>query len=258
MIFLKVASTVAIIIVLVMPELQASPTVYIPLGSANQVIGVVAETSKITATFSGIENPHGLVATPDGEYLIAGSLKEKPLAAGQPPDTPNSQLSLIHLAHGHVMLTIPVAGWTHHQAITPDGHYVISTHATRGYVSVADLEKNQVFKTITTGNAPNYTLITKDARFAYVSNSGSSNIRELDLNTWLVTRSLKAGAAPEHMVFSKDESIIDVANPRAGKVSPISVSTGKVLEKFAFGKRVHGEAISDEGTTLYGNCRKDK
>ncbi len=70
---------------------QASPTVYIPLGSANQVIKVDAATDTIKAIYTGVDNPHGLVVTPDGEYLIAGSLKETPLKKGQAKDTPNSK-----------------------------------------------------------------------------------------------------------------------------------------------------------------------
>ena len=88
----------------------ADPTVYIPLGSGNRVIAVDAATDTITASFTGVDNPHGLVATPDGEYLVAGSLTETPLTSGQAPETQNSKLALIHPAHGHVMLTIPVAG----------------------------------------------------------------------------------------------------------------------------------------------------
>ena len=38
---------------------HASPTVYIPLGSGNQVIAVDAATDKITATYSGVINAHG-------------------------------------------------------------------------------------------------------------------------------------------------------------------------------------------------------
>jgi len=57
----------------------AGQFVYIPLGSGNKVIKVDAKTDKILASYSGVENAHGLVATPDGEYLIAGSLAEKPL-----------------------------------------------------------------------------------------------------------------------------------------------------------------------------------
>ena len=47
----------------------ASPTVYISPGSGNQVIAVDAATDRITASNSDVINAHGLVATPDGEYL---------------------------------------------------------------------------------------------------------------------------------------------------------------------------------------------
>jgi len=237
--------------------LFASPTVYVPLGSANQVIAIDVASSKITASFNNIENPHGLVATPDGEYLIAGSIKETPLTAEQSADTTNSQLSLIHPAHGHVMLTIPVAGWTHHQAITPNGRYVISTHATRGYVSIVDLVSNQLIKTVKTGNGPNYTLVSKDGRYAYVSNSANSSISEIDIKTWQVIRTLESGPSPEHMTFSRDNSIIYVANARAGKVSAILIKSGKIIKQFSIGKTVHGLDISDDGNTLFVSAKKD-
>ena len=237
--------------------LQASPTVYIPLGSANQVIKVDAETDKITATYTGVDNPHGLVATPDGEYLIAGSLKETTLKKGQDKDTPNSKLFFIHPAHGHVMSTIPVSGWSHHQAITSDGKYVLSTHGMRGAVSVVDLEDNKVIRTVKTGPVPNYTIITKDNKRAYVSNTGNNSISEIDLKSWVVIRKLEAGPAPEHMVFSKNEKIIYVTNPRAGKVSAVSVETGKITRTFKVGKAVHGLDIGDDGKTLFVSSKKE-
>lgn len=237
--------------------LHAEPIVYIPLGSGNQVIAVDAVTDKILASYSGVENPHGLVATPDGEYLIAGSLKENPLKAGEAKDTPNSQLYLIHPAHGHVMSTIPVSGWTHHQAITPDGRYVLSTHGLRGYVSVLDMNENRIIKTIDTGMVPNYTLITADGKHAYVSNTGANNLSEIDLTTWKVIRSLESGPAPEHMVFSKDQQVIYVTNPRAGDVAAISVKTGRQLKSYAIGKDVHGIDIGDDGKTLFISSKKE-
>lgn len=235
----------------------AAPTVYIPLGSGNQVIAVDAQTDTIFASYSGVVNPHGLVATPDGEYLVAGSLMETPPKADQPEDTPTSQLYFIHPGHGHVMSTIPVLGWTHHQAITPDGRYVISTHGARGYVSVADLETNQISTTIETGLVPNYTLISKDGKRAYVSNSGSNNISELDLEAWKVIRTLEGGASPEHMIFSTDESTIFVTNPRVGKVLTVSVAKGSVVGSYDIGADVHGLDIGDDGTTLFVSSKKD-
>lgn len=249
--------SIAAILALTTNSLYASPTVYIPLGSGNQVIAVDAATDKITASYSDVINAHGLVSTPDGEYLIAGSLKEEPLKKGQSKDTPNSQLFLIHPAHGHVMSTIPVAGWTHHQAITPDGKYVLSTHGMRGNVSVVDLEENKVVNTITTGKVPNYTLITQDGKKAYVSNTGENSISEIDLASWKVTRKLESGPAPEHMAFSKDEKTIYVTNPRAGKIAVISVASGKMTRQYKVGRAVHGLDIGDDGKTLFVSSKKD-
>ncbi len=55
----------------------ASPTVYIPLGSANEILIVDAATDQATGTISGVSNPHGLSITPNGTYLFAGSNTEK-------------------------------------------------------------------------------------------------------------------------------------------------------------------------------------
>lgn len=235
----------------------AAPTAYIPLGSGNEVIAVDAASGEIIKRYPGVENPHGLVATPDGEYLIAGSIKETPVPAGAPADTPNSKLYVIHPEHGHVMAEIPVSGWTHHLAITPDGKYVISTHPTRGGISVVDLINNKVYKTIKTGPAPNYTLVTKDGKRAYVSNSGNGTLSEIDLTRWEVTRSLEAGPSPEHLVFSPDEKTIYVANDRAGTISVVPVKEGKVETTYKIGKRLHGLDIGDDGKTLFISSRSD-
>lgn len=238
-------------------SLYASPTVYIPLGSGNQVIAVDAATDKITASYSDVINAHGLVATPDGEYLIAGSLTEKPIKKGSPKDTPNSKLFFIHPAHGHVMSTIDVSGWSHHQAITPDGKYVLSTHGMRGNISVVDVEENKVIKTIATGKVPNYAIINKNGTYAYVSNTGENTLTEIDLKTWKVKRKLESGPAPEHLVFSKDQKTIYVTNPRAGKIAAVSVVSGKIKKSYSIGRAVHGLDIGDDGETLFVSSKKD-
>ncbi|MHB1232207.1 MAG: YncE family protein [Burkholderiales bacterium] len=236
---------------------MAAPTVYIPLGSGNRVIAVDTATGRITKSYPGVDNPHGLVATPDGEYLIAGSMLETPLPAGSPPGAPNSKLFLVHPGHGHVMLTIPVSGWTHHQAITPDGRYVISTHPTRSGVSVVDLQSNQVIKTIETGPAPNYTAITRDGKRAYVSNSGNGTVSQIDLGTWRVTHTLEGGPAVEHVVLSADEKTLYTLNPRAGTVSVVSTETGKVVGTHKIGANLHGLDLGDDGQTLFVSSVSD-
>ena len=235
----------------------AATIVYIPLGSGDQVIKIDAATDQIQASYSGVKNPHGLVATPDGEYLIAGSLKETPLRKGKGKDTPNSELALIHPAHGHVMSTIPVSGMTHHQAITPDGRYVISTHMTRGYISVLDMENNKIIKTIKTGLAPNYAAVLTDGKYAYVTNIGSNNISEIDVSNWTVSRTFESGPAPEHLILSVDEKTLYVTNARAGKVSAVSIKTGKVAKSWKLGRALHGLDMGDDGYTLFVSSKKD-
>lgn len=235
----------------------AAPTAYVSMGSANEVIAIDVAKARMIQRFPGVENPHGLVATPDGEYLVAGSLKETPVPGGAPADTPNSKLYVIHPGHGHVMAEIPVSGWTHHQAITPDGKYVISTHPTRGGISIVDLTQNQVFRTIKTGPAPNYTLVTRDGKRAYVSNSGNGTISEIDLDGWTVARSLEAGPSPGHLAFSPDEKTLYVANENAGTVSVVSVTDGKIETTYKLGNRLHGLAIGDDGKTLFISVRAD-
>lgn len=247
---------IAILLGTLSQTLQAQPTVYIPLGSANSVIAVDGSTDVITQTYTGVANPHGLVATPDGEYLIAGSLQENPSPKGQPSNG-SSDLFVVHPAHGHVMATVPVDGWTHHQAITPDGRYVLSTHPTRGAISVLDMNSNQIVKTVKTGPAPNYTLIPKDGKVAFVSNSGNGTISEIDLVSWRAVRILEAGPAPEHMVFSRSEESIFITNPRAGTVSEVAVDSGKVIRTFDVGRSVHGLDMGDDGITLFASSKQD-
>lgn len=239
-------------------SVNANPIVYTPLGKANQIVAIDTATSQVIATIPGVANSHGLVAVPDGEYLIAGSLDEMPIKPGDPKDKPNSLLYLVHPEHGHVMSTISVSGGTHHQAITPNGRYVISTHPSRGYVSVVDLKQNKLIKTIPTGKGPNYALVTKDGQSAYVSNTGDNNISQINLQTLKVVRDLEGGVMPTHLVFSKDESYLYAANPGLGAVAVTAVNTGEIVDEYNIGQKVHGLDISHDGTKLFVTSIKDE
>lgn len=234
----------------------SAPTVYIPLGSGNGVVAVDAATDKVIEHYTGVKNPHGLVATPDGEYLLAGSIYEN-AEKNNAGDENNSNLFLIHPAHGHVMQTIPVAGWSHHQAITPDGRYVLSTHPTRNHVSVVDMQSTSQIKLIETNNAPYYVLVTDDGKRAYVSNSGANTIQEVSIEKWEITRTFDAGPSPEHMVLSKDESVLYVNNSRKGTLSIIPLNSPEKRQEFSIAANLHGLDISDDGNHLYISSKSE-
>lgn len=239
-------------------EVIASPIVYTPLGKANQIIAIDAATSQVIATIPGVANSHGLVSSPNGDRLIAGSLNETPLKPGESNTNANSLIYLVDPKNGQVVSTIPVSGGTHHQAITPNGQYVVSTHPTRGYVSVVDLTKNKVIATIPTGNGPNYALVTKNGQFAYISNTGDSNVSQIDLQTLTVVRNLDAGDRPTHIVFSKDESLLYAANPDLGTITIISLVDGEIVDEYDVGQKVHGLDISQDGLQLFASSIQDE
>jgi DNA-binding beta-propeller fold protein YncE len=234
----------------------AALTVYIPLGSGNGVAAVDAATDKVVNHFTGVKNPHGLVATPDGEYLIAGSIYEDAEKTTEGQEN-NSNLFLVHPAHGHVMQTIPVAGWSHHQAITPDGRYVLSTHPTRNHVSVVDVQSGSQIKLIKTNNTPYYILISKDGKRTFVSNSGEGTIQEISTENWEVTRSINAGPSPEHMVLSKDETVLHVNNSRKGTLSIIPLNTPDNRQEVDIAQNLHGLDICDDGKHLFISSKSE-
>ena len=232
-----------------LPAIASAGTVYVATGSGNAVVGVDTQTHRITATYPDIPNPHGLALADHGEYLVAGSLAEQ---------DGKSQLYLIHPVHGHVMSTVTVDGWTHHQTATPDGRYVISTHPTRNAVSLLDVQTNSLAATLPSGRSPNYTVVSADGSRAYVSNSGEASITEIDLVERRPLRTLQAGPVPEHMVMGPKGRNLYVANVRAGTVSEVNLDSGKIDRRFEVGEKLHGLDLSDDGRRLFTTTRKQE
>lgn len=230
----------------------AEPTLYVSTGSGNEVVGIDTTTHAITKRFTGVINPHGLTATPDGEYLLAGSLTP----AANPAD-PNLKgtLYLVHPAHGHVMSTIPIADWSHHQGISPDGRYVVSTHPGVGGVSIVDMMQQQQVAFIATGPAPNYALFDPAGKQLYVTNTGNATVSVITVGDWQKKRDLPAGMTPGHMVLSADGKRLFVSNPGPGTVSMIDTAKGEITKTFKFGPGLHGIAISDDDKRLYATSK---
>jgi len=261
--------------------LWAGATVYIPNGTANEILVVDASTHKVTGSISGVVNVHGLVATPDGAMLIAGSLTEmKPGAAAIPPKPKDMTeeehrshhaapapdkakvpagkafVSLITVPANKVIRQVEVTGGIHHMSVTPDGRYAIATHPSTGGISVIDIHGHKVFKTIQTGPLPNYSVVTGDGKRIYVSNAGNNTISEVDTQNWIVSRNMLAGATPEHMVLSPDEKLMYVNNVSAGTVSVVELNSGKIVRTYKVGKSPHGIDFSDDGKTLFVSSKK--
>lgn len=261
----------------------AESTVYVPLGSAGEVLVIDVAQDRVVGSIGGVEDVHGLASVPGGEYLVAGSYSEttpdqpvlpaKPEGISEEEHQPHhsaagctcvaaldrgavSFVSVIRTDERAVVRHVEVPGAVHHTAVTPDGRYAVATHPSGGGISVIDLSAFKVVTTVETGPLPNYVVVSSDGKRVYVSNAGNDSVSEIDTEGWIVRRSFVTGSSPEHMVLSPDDGTLYVNNVDAGTVSAIDLERGEVAETYTIGGVLHGIDLSDDGRTLFVAARE--
>lgn len=269
-------------LVVAAPAAMADTIVYVPLGSAGEVLVIDAGADLTVGKIPGLEEVHGLAGVPGGEYLVAGSYTEtapdapaipsRPKGVSEeehrahhaaPPARPpasreaTSFVSVIQIEDQKVVRRIAVPGAVHHTAVTPDGRYAVATHPNDDGVSVIDLAAFKVVKTVRTGPLPNYAVVSSDGKSIYVSNAGNNTISEIDTSRWFVRRNILAGSSPEHLVLSSDDRTLYVNNVDVGKVSVISLERGEVVRTYEIGGVLHGIDLSDDGKTLFVSAKEN-
>lgn len=253
----------------------AAEVVYVPMGSDNKILIIDPKVDRVTGEITGVPAIHGLAGTPDGRYLIAGSLQERDPDGG-PPEIPEGMSEDEHASHHRapaadteqeapsvsivtvlnrtdraVVRRIVVPGPVHHVAAGPDNDFAIVTHPDQDMVSVIDLSTFTLIATVATGSLPNYAVFSDDGASAYVSNAGDNSVSEIDTKTWKVRRSIPTGASPEHVALSPDGRKLYVNNVDDGLVSTIDVEQGAVETTYTVGASLHGIDVSDDGRTLF-------
>ena len=86
--YLKVALMVAVLAVPV-SNAAASDTVYVPLGSAGEIVVIDSDRDVIIERIGDVPDSHGLASAPGFGYLIAGSYAESRAASDIPPKPAN-------------------------------------------------------------------------------------------------------------------------------------------------------------------------
>lgn len=250
--------------------------VYIPDGSADQVIVVDGATGEVVRRIEGLEAVHGLAGTPGGRYLVAGSYAEltpgeaaaapkpdavsedehaahhaAPAEGAMPTDRGISILTVLDAETGEVVRRLEVPGAVHHVAVSPDGGLAAATHPAGDGISLIDLDAMEYKGFVATGPMPNYAVFGPDGAGLYVSNAGNGTISEVDTARGIVARNIVAGEAPEHVVLTDDGATLYAADADAGLVHEVALAEGKVARSFDIGGALHGLDLSDDGATLF-------
>ncbi|ALP52274.1 hypothetical protein Tel_03450 [Candidatus Tenderia electrophaga] len=258
----------------------ASPFMYVPTGDADDLVVIDLDEDKVVGRIGELENAHGLAASPNSEYLVAGSMQPVEGGAAEDMSKPASvsedehaahhaggdaaamkspaYLSIIEPRRGHVIRRVAVPALAHHTAISPDGKHAIAVHSGAGGISVVDLNTMEAVKTIQTGALPNYAVFSGDGRYLYVSNAGAGSVSEIDTHDWRIRRQLTAGNGPEHLVLSPDGARLFVADVDDGTVIGVNLKSGALTNRFDVGAEPHGIDISTDGRWLFVSSKSDQ
>ncbi len=257
------------------------PVMYVPTGDTDDLVIIDLDLDKVIGRIDDLENAHGLAVSPNGEYLVAGSMRpvddaeareiSKPAAMSEDEHAAHhaggddagaikspSYLSIIQPGQGRVMRRVAVPALTHHTAISPDGKHAIAVHSGAGGISVVDLNRMDVVKTIQTGKWPNYAVFSSDGKSLYVSNAGPGSVSEIDAHDWSIRRELTVGEKPEHMVLSPDGETLFVANVDDGTAVSVDLTSGAQTSRFNIGAKPHGIDVSKDGRWLFVSSKSDQ
>ncbi len=242
-------------LVLGMGAAVAAPLVYVPLGGKDRIVVVDAAKDQIVATIDGITAVHGLARTPDGQFLIAGSLDERE-AGSAPPEKPAGMSADEHAKH-HGMAPAPKqkpAGMSadehaahHGMASAPEQEpdQMIST------VSVIRAADRSIVRRIDVPGAVHHVAVSPDGRFAVVTLMKEGGISAIDLATYEVVATVPTGTLPNYAVFSPDGRHLYVSNGGDDTVSEVDTARWTVAQTIKVASRPEHMAAAPDGRRLY-------
>lgn len=264
------ATLCALLLLAVWPA-GAAPRMYVPTGSANEVVVIDVRSDRIVKRIDELENAHGLAGNTRSFYLVAGSLRAAQAGASPParpaavdearhaahhraggvPETAASFVSLIDRQQERVIRRIGVRAPTHHTAVSPDGEYAVAVHSGAGGISVIDLDEQRVIATVDTGPQPNFAVFSRDGRELYVSNAGAGTISIVTTADWRVRGEIDVGGQPEHLVLSPEGKRLFVVNVYEDRVQEVDLPGAAVRNSYAVGRSPHAADVSEDRRWLF-------
>ena len=165
-----------------MAAMAAGSRAFVPMGSADAIGVIDLESYQVMPSIPNTLNTHGSALTPDGRYLIAGSLTPRDTKENvSPPEGVTEDEHAAHHGGGEksaanqqntgvlymmdtttnaIVRKLEVPGPVHHVLVTADGRYAVSTHPMGGSISVVSLDSGKHIETVATGRSAKSTLST--------------------------------------------------------------------------------------------------
>ena len=165
--------------------------------------------------------------------------------------------SLVDVATGTVVATLPTGASPHEVAVSPDGRLALATNYDT--VSVIDSVELKVVAAIPSAGFPIRVAFTPNGRRALVSHARSGDVAVYDTAARLEERRLNAhfspkpgaanllgfeGAVPVGIVIDPSGSLAWVAHTNADAVAAFEIASGRLVGKLSAGREPDGMAYS--------------
>lgn len=269
----------------------ASPTVYIPLGSANEIVIVDAATDKKIGKIKGFKNIHGLSLTPNGEYLVAGSNEEviagrskmaghgmmsgqtdkskmnKPKSAPATMARPAGVSEADHKKH-HPQASTVIKKKDHakkakgkDKAMSDADHKKHHAAQAGGLlpavglstISLIRVADNKLESTIKVRGLAHHIFVTPNGKYAVSTHTTAGTISLIDLATKKIFRNIYTGPQPNYVVFAQDGEQMYVSNAGNNTLSVIDTKNWIVSRNILVGKGPEHIVISPDEKFIYTN-----
>ncbi len=234
----------------------ASPTIYIPLGSANEIMIVDGATDKEIGKITGFKNVHGLSLTPNGEYLVAGSNDEmingkaKKSVHGKKPAKEDK-----HKTPAPVMAKpkgmSEAEHKSHHAAPAPKPESKGHTDSKADEHSDMKGAKNAGMKRpkgVSEAEHKKHHAASSGGLLPAVGTSSVSFIRVAD-NT--IESSTPVRGAAHHTFVAPDGKYSVSTHTSAGVISLIDLATKKIFRNIYTGPKPNYVAFTQDGENMY-------
>jgi len=254
----------------------ASPTVYVPLGSANEILVIDAATDRITGKISGLKNPHGLSMTPNGEYLVAGSNEEASATSAKMPGHDKKAAKPSMPDHGQM---VKKSAPPKHDAKSMTGgkpmpkpagmsdaqhekHHGPAAGGLPPAVGVSQLSLIRVADgkldaSIKVRGMAHHTFVTPDGRYAVATQTTAGTISLIDLTTKKIFRTIHTGPQPNYVEMTQDGERMYVSNAGNDTLSVIDTKNWIVSRNILVGKGPEHTVMSPDERFIYTNNTRD-
>jgi YVTN family beta-propeller protein len=168
-------------------------------------------------------------------------------------DEDASRVSVIDLARGKSIASIPVGHEPEGVRLSPNGQWLLVTSESDNNVAIIDPATHKVLHTVLVGTRPRDIAFSADSATAYVTGEADASIYRLALPSGApatqITQ-LRKDARPMGIVMDGPRERLYVSTGRGGTVVALSAADGKLIREVAVGARPWGLALTPDGRRL--------